>query len=172
MGGQQGQPRDLPSQVFDHFSIEYRYPNDVVVNSHSRQMPGCKNDVREEYRGTKGILRAPMGEIRDYSGNLVWRYAPAPGKTPNPYQIEHDLLHAAIRNGQPLNNGHYGATSSFTAVLGMYAALTGEEMRWDDSLALPHRTMPENLSWETLPPVVPNADGQYTLPVPGVFKLV
>jgi len=32
--------------------------------------------------------------------------------------------------------------------------------------------MPENLSWETLPPVVPNADGQYTLPVPGVFKLV
>ena len=172
MGGQQGQPRDLPSQVFDHFSIEYRYPNGVVVNSQSRQMPGCKNDVREEYRGTKGILRAPMGEMRDYSGNLIWRYEPTSKKTPNPYQIEHDVLHAAIRDGQPLNNGHYGATSSFTAVLGMYAALTGEEMRWDESLALSHRTMPENLSWETLPPVVPDADGQYPLPVPGIFKLV
>ena len=34
------------------------------------------------------------------------------------YDQEHYALVEAIRNGTPYNEGHYGATSSFTAVLG------------------------------------------------------
>ena len=171
MGGQQGQPASQPSQVFDHFYVEYRYPKDVIVNSQSRQMLGCKNEVREEYHGTKGVLRAPMGEIRDYSGKLIWRYEP-PKPHPNPYEIEHDVLHQAIRDGRRLNNGHYAATSRFTAVLGAYAAHTGQDLRWDETLALPHRTMPEKLDLNADPPVIPRQDGQYPVPVPGLYKLI
>jgi myo-inositol 2-dehydrogenase / D-chiro-inositol 1-dehydrogenase len=173
MGGQQARRPERPSEVFDHFYVEYRYPNDVIMSSQSRQILGCKNEVREEFHGTKGVLRTPMGEIRDYKGKLMWRYEhPKQGVNPNPYQIEHDVLHAAIRENRPVNNAHYGATSSFTAVLGAYAALTGQEMRWDEALALPHRTMPEKLSWDSPPPALPDKDGQYGSPVPGGFKLV
>jgi predicted dehydrogenase len=172
MGGQQLRSLERPSQIFDHFYVEYRYPNDVLMSSQSRQIAGCKCEVREEFHGTKGVLRTPMGEIRDYKGKVLWRYDARKKEPVNPYQVEHDVLHAAIRENRSLNNAHYGATSSFTAVLGAYAALTGEEMLWDEALALPHRTLPEKLSWETTPPVVPDKDGQYASVVPGIFKLL
>ena len=172
MGGQQLRAPERPSEIFDHHYVEYRYPNDVIMSSQSRQIIGCRNEVREEFHGTKGILRTPNGEIRDYKGNLIWRYDMR-GKEPvNPYQIEHDVLHSAIREDRPLNNAYYGATSSFTAVLGAYAAMTGQEMRWDEALALPHRTMPEKLGWDITPPVMPDQNGQYASAVPGTFKLV
>ena len=38
-------------------------------------------------------------------------------------------------------------------------------------MELDYRTMPEELTWETTPPVVPNKDGNYPLPMPQNFKL-
>jgi hypothetical protein len=35
-----------------------------------------------------------------------------------------------------------------------------------------YRLMPENLSWESTPPVLPNAEGLYPLPMPATFKVV
>ncbi len=47
-------------------------------------------------------------------------------KFPNPYEQEHYALVEAIRNNLPYNEGHFGATSSFTAVLGRMATYSGK----------------------------------------------
>jgi len=31
--------------------------------------------------------------------------------------------------------------------------------------------MPENITWESTPPVVPDAEGNYPLPMPASFKI-
>lgn len=172
MGGKQSRDPNRPSEVFDHTYVEYRYPNGIVMGSQCREIRGCKCEVREEFHGTKGVLRSPMGEIRDYKGKLIWRYDRRNKPPVNPYQVEHDVLHAAIRENRPVNDAHYGATSSFTAVLGAYAAMTGQELNWDEVLAQGHRTMPEKLGVDVLPPVMPDENGQYPSAVPGRFKLV
>lgn len=168
MGGRAVRKADHQTEIYDHHAVEFRYPNGLIVNSQCRQITGCANSVTEEFHGTKGILRP--GSIVDYKGNTIWRYR---GKNdPNPYQVEHDALHAAIRENKPLNNATYGATSSFMAALGRYATYTGKEQKWDDVLATNHRTMPENPTWDSQPPTLPGPDGRYLAPVPGQYKIV
>jgi hypothetical protein len=99
---------------------------------------------------------------------VLWKYE---GKPANPYQVEHDELHDAIRNDKPLNDAHHGATSSFSAVLGRYATYTGKQWSYRQALELPHRLMPENLTWDTPAPVLPDKDGIYKIAMPADYKI-
>ena len=41
--------------IFDHFAVEYEYPNGVRVLSMCRQIDGAADNVSERVVGTKGI---------------------------------------------------------------------------------------------------------------------
>ena len=58
------------------------------------------------------------------------------------------------------------------AVLGRLATYSGKEQTYEKALAMDYRLMPEDLTWESMPPVLPNADGQYLPPMPAKFKIV
>ena len=45
-------------------------------------------------------------------------------------QVEHNELHAAIRENKPLNNAYYGANSSFSATLGRLATYSGQVVKF------------------------------------------
>ena len=64
----------------------------------------------------------------------------------------------AIRNNTPYNEGHYGATSSFTAVLGRMATYSGRNINWDDALKQGKALAPgiEDYTFEATPPVLPD----------------
>ena len=47
MGGRQVRTAPKYGHVFDHFAIEYEYPNGVVMHSYCRQIDGCANRVAE-----------------------------------------------------------------------------------------------------------------------------
>lgn len=167
MGGRTVKSRN--SEIFDHHFVEYRYPNGIIVNSQCRQIPGTKSDVREEFHGTKGILRLGDGVATDYKGNLIWKYE---GKeNPNPYQVEHNVLHACIRENKPHNDAYYGVSSTFTAVLGRYATYTGKEQNYEKAIALDYRLFPKEQTWEAATPTKPDSAGLYQIPVPGDFKI-
>jgi myo-inositol 2-dehydrogenase/D-chiro-inositol 1-dehydrogenase len=165
VGGRQDRSKN--SQIYDHHAVNFTYPNGVRIASQCRQFPGGDNRVNEEFQGTKGYVK--IGEITDYSGNVLWKYD---GPKPNPYQVEHDELHDAIRRDVPLNNAYYGTTSSFSSVLGRMATYTGKVQNFDKALALPYRLMPENLTWDSKPPVEPDKDGNYPAPMPATYKIV
>jgi len=166
VGGRQNRVPGQPSEIYDHHAVNFSYPNGVRIASQCRQFPGGDGRVNEEFQGTKGSVK--IGLITDYSGNVLWKYE---GPGANPYQVEHDELHDAIRNDKPLNNAVYGTEASFAAVLGRLATYSGKQWSYKDALALDYRTMPEDVSWDATPPVVPDADGNYPLPMPATFKI-
>jgi len=166
VGGRQNRVPGQPSEIYDHHAVNFTYPGGVRIASQCRQFPGGDGRVNEEFQGTKGFVK--IGEITDSKGNVLWKFE---GKSDNPYQVEHDELHDAIRNDKPLNNAVYGTTSSFSAVLGRTATYTGKQAGYDDLLKTGFRTMPESLTWDTIPPVVPDKDGNYPLPMPATYKV-
>ena len=86
---------------------------------------------------------------------------------PDPYQVEHDTLQAAIRDNKPLNNAYYGAESTMTAVLGRMATYSGKEIKWEEALNSKVQHMPAIVTAETEAPVKPNAEGLYPIAIPG-----
>jgi predicted dehydrogenase len=166
VGGRQNRVPGQSSEIYDHHSVNFTYPGGVRIASQCRQFPGGDGRVNEEFQGTKGYVK--IGEITDYKGNVLWKFE---GKSDNPYQVEHDELHDAIRNDKPLNNAVYGTTSSFSAVLGRTATYTGKQTGYDDLMKTGFRTMPDSLTWDTIPPVVPDKDGNYPLPMPATYKV-
>lgn len=171
MGGREVRTSNKHGEIYDHHYVELTYPNGVITNSQCRHQPGCFNQIREEIQGTAGILnlRSGSAEIKDLDGKSLWRYrAPKTGVV-NPYQAEHNHLHACIRSGEACNDAHYGATSTMCAVIGRYATYSGKQIKWDEAMAKGTDLLPEKWAWDADPKVMPNEDGSYPIAVPGVF---
>jgi len=172
MGGREVRTSNKHGEIFDHHYVEFLHPGGKMVNSQCRHQPGCHNQVREEIHGTEGILylsNKQNTEIKDYSGKTIWRYrAKKEGET-NPYQVEHDHLHACIRSGEAVNNAYYGATSTMSSILGRYATYSGKKIGYDEALEKGSDLLPENWAFDAEAPVQPDADGNYPIAVPGKF---
>ena len=125
MGGRQVRTDPQYGDVYDHFSVEYEYPNGARVLSMCRQIEGTSARVSERLVGTKGIAN-PNGTIE---GKKPFKYEP-PEEAVNPYVQEHVDLIAGIRNGKPLNEGRHVAESTLTAIMGRMSAYTGRELSW------------------------------------------
>lgn len=153
-------------QIYDAHFVEFTYENGVTMLSQCRHQPNCWNSVSEHFHSTK----TPEGGI-NLSGRSVAGAGPAPKlEDGNPYVQEHIDLLKAIRDGKPLNEAYYGAISSMTAVLGRMATYSGAEVKWDDAVKSGPDLFPARLAWDAEPPVVPDAEGNYPIPVPGDYK--
>lgn len=176
MGGRQQRVDKKFGQIFDHHYVEYTYENGVRINSQCRHQQGVYNAVREEFTGTKGKLYMDNSTQKtyavDHKGQVIWRYRPAGsgGKRsdPDPYQVEHDTLQAAIRENKKINNAYYGAESTMTSILGRMATYSGTEIKWDDAIASKVQHMPPVMTWETEAPVKTDANGWYPVAIPGL----
>ncbi len=124
MGGRQVRTGPEYGNIFDHFAVEFEYPNGARVMSMCRQIPGCADRVEEKIVGTKGSAFG-YGEI---SGPNSWKFE---GDEINPYVQEHTDLIAAIRVGKPLNEGRRVAESTLCAIMGRMSAYTGRAISWD-----------------------------------------
>ena len=103
----------------------------------------------------------------EFNDGSKWRYS---GENKNPYQVEHDVLFAAIREDTPHNEMEYGASSTMTAILGRYATYSGSSVSYQDALNSQVELRPEDYSWNATPPTVPDADGAYPIARPGSTK--
>jgi myo-inositol 2-dehydrogenase / D-chiro-inositol 1-dehydrogenase len=158
VGGRQWRTDPAYGHVYDHFAVDYEYPNGVRITSMCRQIDGTAAFVGERFAGTTGRTDA-SGVIE---GTSAWRFE-APGDPVNPYVQEHADLIASIRAGRPLNEGRQVAESTLTAILGREAAYTGAELTWDEVLMAEQSLVPEHHELGALP-VAPVA-------VPGVTML-
>ncbi len=124
MGGRQQRTAPEYGNIYDHFAVEYEYPNGVRVASMCRQIPGCADRVEERMIGTKGYAFG-YGEIH---GENFWKFE---GDEPNPYVQEQADLIAGIRSGNFLNEGRRIAESTMCAIMGRMSAYTGRAISWD-----------------------------------------
>jgi myo-inositol 2-dehydrogenase / D-chiro-inositol 1-dehydrogenase len=159
VGGRQRRTDPAFGHIYDHFAIQFEYPNGARVLSMCRQIDGASRHIGERFQGTKGTTDAHT----EISGANAWKH-PRVERPTSPYQLEHRDLIASIRAGKPLNEGRQVAESTLSAIMGREAAYTGEAVTWDGLLALPQDLTPPTVAFGPMP--VPG------VPVPGVTKLV
>ena len=176
--GQGGrQVRAVPDQLFDHYAVEYRFPDGTRLFAQGRHMRGCWGFFGDIIHGTKGS--AVLGEgirnprlFKDYNQareNEIWRYN---GPGCNPYQKEMDLLFEAIRADKRYNETERCAMAAMTGILGRMAVESGKLVTWDQAMASNLELAPglDNYTMESKPPVMPDAKGNYPVAKPGFTK--
>jgi len=167
LGGRQSRDRNpLYGNIFDHHAVVYEYANGVKVSAYCRQQKGCYGDTSDQFVGTKG--RADILRHR-IEGENKWRFR---GNGGNMYQIEHNELFAAIRDGKPINNGRFMAISTMLAIMGRMATYTGQLITWEQAMASKEDLSPSSYDWDATPPIVPDENGQYPIAQPGITKFV
>lgn len=170
MGGTKARPDGKPEEtgnIWDHFAVEFEYPNQVKVASYCRHYPGV-GDVSEQVVGTKGTIRTHDKSFYELvvDGKVKELYSAAEDRRDiSPYVQEHIDLIQSIKAGKPINELQQVTLSTASAILGRQAAYTGKSIKLDEILKSKEDTMPKNLTMDgslETPPV----------PVPGKTKFV
>ena len=157
--------RAIPAEggnIYDHFEINYIYPNGVRAFLANRQIPGCYNENSDYILGSEGTCTIGRGPVPRIEGKTNWTFA---GQQYNMYQKEHDLLFAAIRKNEPINDGKRMATSTLLAMMGRMAAYTGQQITWEQALNSQDKLIPDHIDWNGKLEVRPLAQ-------PGVTKFL
>ena len=168
MGGREVRKGIDHGEIFDHHYVEFKYPSGAVIHSQCRHQPGTLRKVNEVLVGTKGVINLRNGgvvTINDHNGNLLHKYDPK--NDISPYQIEHNKLFKSIRSGGQIDDTEYGATATMTAIMGRMATYSGKLIDWESAMNADEKLVPDNLSWGSTAPVLPDNQGKYKVPVPG-----
>lgn len=161
MGGRAARTDPMYGNVFDHFAVEYEYPNGARVLSMCRQTAGAAEDVSERVVGTKGYSYTDGADGYIKGANPFTIEKPSP----NPYVQEHADLIASITSGKPLNEGRQVAESTLTAIMGRISAYTGRSVSWDWVMNASKLDLtPPRMEFGPLPPL--------EVAVPGKTQLV
>lgn len=170
MGGREVRTGARFGEIFDHHFVEFVYPSGAVIASQCRHQPGCMNRVTEVFQGTEGIIDMSSNSIRSWSGEEIYKHNDR--KDANPYQVEHHRLFGSIRDGGVINDAENGAYSTLTAIMGRMATYSGQELTWEEVLQSDHSLVPDNMSWDSTPPVLPDENGLYPIAIPGKTKVL
>ena len=157
--------RTIPAEggnIYDHFEVNYLYPNGVRAFVANRQIEGCYNENSDYLLGSEGTCTIGRGPVPRIEGKVNWTWS---GQKYDMYQREHDVLFAAIRRNQALNDGKRLATSTLLAIMGRMAAYTGQSITWEQALNSQERLIPEKIDWKGSLDVPPRA-------MPGITKFV
>ncbi len=169
-GGRQVRIGPDYGEIFDHHTVEFTYANGLKMFSYCRHIPHCWNSFAQHAHGSKGSVHIEghgRAEIR-IAGQTPIQL----DRGPDGHQLEHDHLFAALLEGQPYNEGDYGASSSMTAILGRMACYSGQVIRWDEALNSQIDLCPESMDWDAETKVKPGPDGLYACAMPGTTKVI
>jgi predicted dehydrogenase len=167
-------------QNFDSYSVEYTFPDGTKMYFDGRTIDGCAEIYSSHIHGSKGYaIGSRAGDCPPFGGpSAIYKGQNADSPVAwqstdrtNPYQNEWDALISAIRNNKPHNEVKRGVEASLVTSMGRYAAHTGQEVTFDEFLNHEHEYAPGIDKWtndNTTPPVVPDAQGFYPRPEPGV----
>jgi len=127
IGGRQTRTDPLYGNVYDHFMVEYDYPNSVRIQYMGGQIDGFTGRNDQRLVGTKGSAYFDFGNAIIEGQNPFEYDQPIP----NPCIIQHADQIQAIRTGQKLNEGRRIAESTLTAIMARMSAYTGRALKWD-----------------------------------------
>lgn len=130
MGGREVRTGPEFGNIFDHFTVEYEYPNGIRVMSMSSQIEGSTSRVGERVVCTKGATYTTraLGYIDDTRGNKIFRYE---DEIHSGDSALYASLIKSIREGEPINECRRMAESTMTVILGRLSAYTGRALKWD-----------------------------------------
>jgi myo-inositol 2-dehydrogenase/D-chiro-inositol 1-dehydrogenase len=149
--------------VYDHFSTVYEFRNGVKAFSYCRQWAGqVQTEVSDWIFGTRGRCNIQAAEI-DGGPGWSWRWRGRDDEPDDMYQNEHNELFAAIRKGEPINNGEYMCNSTLMALMGRMSAYTGQALTWEQAWNSQEDLSPKAYEWGPIetPPVAKPGVNQF-----------
>lgn len=153
LGGRQARIDPAYGHIYDHMSCVYEYANGTKAFSLCRQQVGCWGEVKDFVMGSRGHVDVMRHQI---TGANQWTYPARQARQDNMYQQEHNELFAAIRSGNPINNGEYMTKSTLMGIMGRMACYTGQLITWEEALNSQEVLGPREYAWGELPvPAVP-----------------
>lgn len=161
LGGRQARTDAIFGDVYDHFAVEYVYPDDVRIDYKGAQIN--KIAARHEHRifGTKGSALFDFGQA-SIKGEKPFVFQ---GDMPDPCLRQHAAQIDAIRNSKHLNEAVQIAESTMTAIMGRMSAYTGRALRWDWLMKASKLDLtPESYTFGPLP--------EQPVAIPGVTPLI
>ena len=178
--GQGGrQVRDKQDQLFDHYAVEYTFPDGTRLFAQGRHMANCWGFFGDVIHGSTGsaVLGEGISVPQIFNThartkeNMIWGYE---GPAHNAYQKEHDLLFDAIRQDKPYNETERCAYAAMAGILGRMAAECGKEVTWEQAMASDIVLAPglDDFTNDSEAPVKPDAEGNYEIAMPGFTKAV
>jgi predicted dehydrogenase len=168
LGGRSASIATVYGNVFDHHTCVFEYASGARVYGMVRTQHGCHGEVATKLFGTKGNAHV---DGRRIWGAVNWRFE---GKVPGGHQQEQIDFMAAIRAGETINNGLYMARSTRIGIMGQLACYTGKKLTWDQVCKSGFSYPPTSgeINFEIDPPVKPDANGIYPVPVPGKSEMI
>ena len=170
-GGRQVRRAKENGTIFDHHTVEFEYENGFRLLSQCCQIGGkCQREVSEHFHGVKGVANLAA------NGRFLINGQPPGGKRTrnkeDAYQLEHDTFFENIRTGKVRIDAEYAAHSTLMGIMGRMATYTGQVITWDQVMNSQEKLVPDNLTWETQPPVMPDEEGWYPVAIPGTTQPV
>ena len=127
--------RQIPNgigNIYDHFEVNYLYPEQ---RSRVPRLPPDRRLLQRELRLHLGHERRPDHRTRSAARASKARPSgPSKARRTICTRREHDALFAAIRKGQPINDGERMATSTLLGIMGRMAAYTGQQVTWEQAM--------------------------------------
>lgn len=170
-GGRQVRTGKEHGEIFDHHVVEFTYADGSKCFSQCRHIRSTWSSVSEHAHGTEGSVDIGGARIMKPNGEVAWSYGSGGG---GGHQQEHHDLFEVIRKGERPNEGEYGALSTMTSIFGRMATYSGKMLNWDECLnsGLVISPVDDVKSFDDTPPVLPDADGNYEIPMPGKTEVV
>jgi len=164
---------------FDHYTVEYTFPDGARLFAFSRHMTGCWQTYSDYAHGTKGsaVIMATLGRPRSkiydsqnmVKENMIWEFGMP---DPNPYQVEWQLLLDAIRQDKPHNEAVRAGHAEVAALMGRIATHSGQMITWDQVMASNFEFIKDidHMTFDTPAPIHDDAGGLYAAPQPGITQ--
>lgn len=169
---------DKVDQNFDVYSVEYTFEDGAKLLLDGRTQPGCHKEFASYAHGSKSAATISASShwpssARIYKGQkfsrreVAWEFGQ---ERNNPYQVEWNDFLDAIRNDKPYNEVERGVYASAVTSMGRMAAHTGQTITLDEMMECEHEFAPDvqHLTAESDSPLMPKADGTYSIPMPGL----
>jgi predicted dehydrogenase len=122
-----GRARRQTGNMFDFFSVNLDFGDDVHIHSQCRQISGTYSRVGEVFTGAEGSCYG--------GGKLNGKKVEIPEikvDTDNGMVQEHVDMIRSVMQGKPLNGARTIAESTLVAIMGRISAYTGELVRFND----------------------------------------
>jgi len=162
---------------FDHYSVEYTFPDGTKLFAFSRHMSNCWETYADYAHGSRGsaVIMASLGDpnpriYRSHNmvpGEVTWAYGQ---RDYNPYHMEWQVLLDAIRNNKPHNEARRAGEADVAALMGRMATHTGKYITREQALNSNFQFVKDidNLTFESQAPIHDGPDGIYPCPQPGL----
>jgi predicted dehydrogenase len=127
MGGRQQRVEPEYGNSYDHFAVEYEYPDGLRIEYMGSQIDGMHDRNDQRLAGTKGSMYTDFGRVVIEGQNpaeIAWDQN-------DPCLKQHADQIEAIRRDKRLNEGRRIAESTLTSIMGRMSAYTGRALKWD-----------------------------------------